>query len=1263
MPQAESPVDADIQRAGGDECWDLHLGADIGLVDPDIDAIIGYEETRQVRKLIMIPSESMAPKAVRQALGSVFNNVYAEGYPPLRMTRDDEDTLLDIPHQLAYYRRYGDRRFYKGVDYVHFIETLAQRRAADCLANERVSSPDIYVNVQPLSGAAANLAVYDTLLDAGDTVMGMDLYQGGHLTHGSQFNFSGKRYRVASYGVSKSTGKLDYDEIRDLARRHRPKMIIAGFTSYTWAPDWQAFAGIAHEVGARLLADISHPAGLVIAGACPSPVGLADVITFTTHKTLCGPRGAVIVTTDEELARRVDMAVFPGEQGGPHTQKFAAMAVAFKIARTELFRRLQWRIRENAVALADGLQRRGLRLAYGGTDTHFCMLDLNNVKPPPGDPAAIAPLRGEPAVRILDLAGIVANKNTIPGDTVTALAMGIRLGTPWLTQRGFGPVEMDQVAGLIHKTVTNIRPFSYTGLSGELPRGKIDFDLFEEVKEEVAALAARGVAETADRGNGYPHYYAVKSGQPDLTGLESPRSSNVRTFQRSNSQSSEAGLAAAREGAALFDLTHHGLLLVSGERAEPALQQIATCDVAALRAGECRFGFLLDPDGLLIDDVCIARLPQDTSGRDRLVIRTQPQNHERVTAWLRALGDGYTLFDREDLLAKVEGPLIVEDLRRSGPAGRRVALMLHGPISAGVVERAPATGIGDTGGSPGAPSQDPSVPASGSWVFALGDHHVEMAVPEGQVQAIHDALVQAGATPAGPDNLAVLRAESGLPEYDQYKRYGPDSGRPSGLELFKRCAPSRFELRKPYFIGHHTLDAFRERPDLPEFRWEESAHGQAQAGSTALRRTPLYEWHRAYTNRIVPFAGWEMPVWYTGVLDEHNAVRRAAGLFDVAHMGVFEISGPYATEFLDLVCTNYARWYAPGESFYSYFLDPDGRVIDDLLVYRRARDRYLMVVNAANAEKDWAWLNAVNRGEVLIDRARPDIRVLRPATIRDLKDPASGPDMRVDLALQGPAALRILRNLSDDPRLQDRLGRVRKTGLIECALAGFDLVIARTGYTGEDVGYEIFVHPDRAIFFWETLLAAGAPLGLQPTGLAARDSTRTEAGLPLYGHELAGPFDISPAGAGFPAYVKLHKPYFIGRSAHLARERTRTMEVARFRMSERGVRMPKTGDPVVSRKGQAIGWVTSAAVDVDGVILGMAYIMSRQARPSEEVGIFSLPAKPAAEKPNKADLEPGDKVQLADAATLLRRFPDAAERAHWRGSTAVVPSAGDATGE
>jgi len=1194
------------------EYWDQFLGADIGQVDPDTDLIIGFEEERQARKLIMIPSESMAPKAVRQALGSVFNNVYAEGYPPLRMTRDEEAMLLDIPHQLAYYRRYADRRFYKGVDYVHFVETLAQRRCAACLANERVSARDIYVNVQPLSGAAANLAVYDAVVEVGDVVMGMNLYQGGHLTHGSEFNFSGKRYRVVGYGVSKRTGRLDYDEIRDLARQHRPKMIIAGYTSYPWAPDWAAFRSIADEVGAVLLADIAHPAGMVIAGAFPSPVGLAHVITFTTHKTLCGPRGAVIVTTDEEMAQKIDMAVFPGEQGGPHTQKFAAMAVAFKIAQTPAFRRLQWKIKENAAALAEGLQKRGLKLAYGGTDSHFCMLDLNGIQTDTG-----FPLRGEPAVRILDMAGIVANKNTIPGDEVTALAMGIRLGTPWLTQRGFGPAEMDEVARLIHKIVTNIKPFSYIGLGGELPRGKIDLDLLEEVKQEVAALADRGVAETQDRGSRYPHYYRLLNVAPcAYPGL-----------RRADSPGLAAELEAARRGALLLDVSDSGLLLVIGDRAGPALQQILTSDVAALQPGRCQLAFLLNEEARLIDDVSLLRLESDELGRDRYLLRTNPENHERVKAWLRAMADGYTLFDKEDLFRKVEGPIIVEDLRQVEQAQCTVALALRGPQAAACL----------TG-------QD----LSGVQVFHHAEDQIELAVPADRVQALYDRLIAAGAVPGSAEARRALRAQDRLPDYSRYSGYHPDSGRPAGQELYDAGHSDRFELRKPYFIGCHALQPPPVSSPGPAFQWQEPEHAP-------LQRTPLYDWHKAHTRKIIPFAGWEMPVWYSGVLDEHNAVRKAAGLFDVAHMGVFEVSGPHATEFLDLVLTNYVRWFEPGESFYSYLLDPDGRVIDDLFVYRRRKDLFLLVVNAANADKDWAWLNAVNQGEVLLDRERPHLRVLRPATLRNLKDRSSGADMRVDLALQGPASLAILQSLTDDPRLKDRLARVRKTGLIECELAGFELIIARTGYTGEEIGYELFVHPDRAVALWETLLRAGEPLGLQPTGLAARDSTRTEAGLPLYGHELAGPFDISPGGAGFGSYVKLHKPYFIGRTAHIEREKKRTMEIARFRMKDKGVRMPKSGDPVVNRRGRAVGWVTSAAVDVDGLILGMAYIESRYHRAGDEIGIFSLPARPVVEKEDKAHLEPGDQVQLPDAALILPRFPDAAERAHWREAAPGFP--------
>ncbi|MGD8489097.1 MAG: serine hydroxymethyltransferase, partial [Anaerolineae bacterium] len=575
---------------------DLYFGASLSDIDPDIDRIIALEEERQARRIVLIPSESIAPAPVREALGSVFNNVYAEGYPPLRMTRDDEDLLLDLDHQLAYYRRYADRRFYKGTDYVHFVETLAQRRCAALFANARARASDIYVNVQALSGAAANLAVYDALMEAGDTFMGMDLFQGGHLTHGSEFNISGQRYRVVSYGVDRN-GQLDYDRIMDQALAERPKIIVAGYTSYPWAPDWQKFRAIADACGAYLMGDIAHPAGMASAGAYPNPVGVADVVTFTTHKSTFGPRGAVIMSTDEDIANTIDLAVFPGAQGGPHTNKFAAMAVAFQIAQSDAYKRTMMRIVENAQALAAALERRGLGLAYGGTDTHLLLIDLRSIETPTGEP-----LRGEMAVRIMELAGLIANKNTIPGDELTALASGVRLGTPWVTQRGMGPEEMDDIADAIDRLLRATYPFHYDGLIGELPRAKLDLDLLEEVKKDVARLADRSDAETESIDSGYPHYFFLNEAPPP-------------------------------DG--------RGLLLVSGWRAKPFFQEVGTADVASLLPDQQLRTLLLDREGNLIDDVHLLRLEPDARERDRYLVLTHSVAHERVKAWFRGLSDGY----------------------------------------------------------------------------------------------------------------------------------------------------------------------------------------------------------------------------------------------------------------------------------------------------------------------------------------------------------------------------------------------------------------------------------------------------------------------------------------------------------------------------------------------------------------------------------------------------------------------------------------------
>jgi len=1079
------------------------MTAELAGVDPDVEHLIALEAHRQQREIILIPSESLTPAPVLRALGSVFNSVYAEGYPPTRMTADDEDALLEYDHQLAYYRRYGDRRFYKGTTYVHFAETLAQRRCAHLFATAAVPADKIYVNVQPLSGANANLAAYDALLQPGDTLMGMNLFQGGHLSHGSPFHISGRRYHVVSYDVDPTTERLDYDSIQELAVRERPKLIVAGYTSYPWAPDWMRFRQIADAAGARLMADIAHPAGMVTAGAYPNPVGLADVITFTTHKTLAGPRGAIILTTDPRLAQRVDSAVFPGQQGGPHANKFAAMAVAFKIATTPEFKAMQHQIVANAGALAAALQRRGLALAYGGTDTHMLLVDLRHVTGAHG-----YPMLAEIVVRIMELAGLVANKNTLPGDTATAQARGVRLGTPWVTQRGMGPEEMDQIAGCIQRLVTAVEPFSYPGLSGPLPRGKINLDALESVKRDVAELAGRWSPTAAPLQSDYPHHTLM------------PVRSEPQPGRR--------------------------VLFVCGWRATAFVGQVGTARCAGLRPGKHCRSLLLDRDGQVLDDVFVERLAPDARQRDRYLLAVHHAQAERVKAWLRGLSDGYLVFDPDDLFAKIEGPVVVVDLATDAPGS-------------------------------GAP----------------------------ELAAAADRLLS-----------AIQADDRPLP--------GADGSAPA---LYRAGADALFACNKTYFVGQKSLHGLMPAGRQREWQW------QPQEGP--LKRTCLNQEHRRLTRHLVPFAGWEMPVWYTSVSDEHRATRAGAALYDVSHMGVLGVSGPNATAFLDALTANYAAWLDDGQSAYSHLLDPAGHVIDDLIIYRRRSDDYLVVVNAANADKDWDWLNAANRGDAILDLDLPCKSIEAPAVLKNLKDPACGPEQKVDVALQGPASRDILLRLTGDERTRAGLQLLPRSALMDASIAGMDVVLSRTGYTGEEVGYEIFVHPDAASGLWNTLLEAGYDLGVKPAGLGARDSTRTEAGLPLYGHELGGPYDISPAEAGFASYVKLHKPFFVGRAAYIQKMRTSTMAVIRFRLDEKGVPPLKLGDPVVNRRGRVIGWVTSCAAGLDGYLMGMAFVEKRQAEVGAHIGLFSTGHKGQAAPP---ELRLGDEVRLHQWATVLPRF-------------------------
>jgi glycine hydroxymethyltransferase len=1028
---------------------DFLVRGTLAKVDPAVEELIRLESERQYRKLILIPSESTAPRAVLEALGSRLQNIYAEGYPDEETRRMSETEILDYPTRLGHFRRYSDPRYYKGTEYADVIEALARRRCAEAFATAGIPADDIYVNVQPLSGAPANTAVYDALVTPGDTVMGLNLLHGGHLTHGSPANRSGKWYKIVGYTVDPVSEKIDYDAVEALAREHKPKMIIAGYTSYPWAADWKRFRQIADSVGAYLVADVAHVAGMIAGGVYPSPLGYAHVITFTTHKTLCGPRGACILTTDPVLARKIDRGVFPGEQGGPHVNVFAALAVTFQIARTEKFRLLQQQTVRNAKRLADSLAAQGLRIAYGGTDTHLLNVDTKSVRAPDG-----TPLSGDIAARVLDLAGIVLNRNTIPGDTSAANPSGIRMGTPWVTQRGLREPEMDQLAEAIAQVLKACHPFRYSGRKGSILRARIDFDAMEDARIKVRALAEKaGIDFKADR-HGYPHFYFLDDPAPK------------KKF---------------------------ATIAVRGPHAESFLYWATTNDVFSLASGKAQATRLPLPGGET--EAVVERT-------DEGFILTVPRESASLAlAWLRALSDGYVHFD-DDLARKIPGPVEIE-------------------LSGGTATMPKAVG--------------------------------------------------SAADPA-----------------------------------------------RPYFIPPFQA---KSPVALPDFSWKEPTE-------QTLRFTPLHETHKALGAKMVPFAGWEMPVWYSSVVEEHLAVRNAAGLFDVAHMGVWDATGPGACAFLDAVCTNDVAALEPGQSLYTHLLNPDGKVIDDMMIYRRNRGTYLIVVNASNDEKDWAWVNAVREGKVCVDRGRPGSKVpgRNRVILRNLRDAKSGADRRVDIALQGPKSREILFALGVDAPTKKKITRLARTELCDATLGGFDLIVARTGYTGEVTGYELFVHPDRAADLWKALTKAGEPLGLKPVGLGARDSLRTEAGLPLYGHEMAGPLGLSIGQAGFESYVKPHKPWFIGRAAFLQQERTRTGEVVRFRFNRKGVRMPHSSDPVINEQGNAIGHVTSCAIDSERFLLGQAYVEHAFTTEGKTIVVCIPPSEAG-----------GDEVK--EPATVLSRFP------------------------
>lgn len=384
----------------------------LAVVDPELSGYIGEELNRQRNKIELIASENFVSPAVMEAMGTILTNKYAEGYP--------------------------GHRYYGGCEYVDKVETLAIERAKKLFGAK-------YANVQPHCGASTNLAVYYAFLKPGDTMMGMNLSQGGHLSHGSPVNISGRYFNIIPYGVDQETEMIDYEAMEKLAQEHKPKLIVAGASAYPRAIDFKRIADIAHSVGALLLVDMAHIAGLVAAGVHQSPVPYADIVTTTTHKTLRGPRGGLILCNKEEYAKAIDKAIFPGIQGGPLMHIIAAKAVAFGEALQPEFKEYQENIVKNAKAFADELIKEGFRLVSGGTDNHLVLVDVRGQG-----------LTGKEAEHLLDAVGITCNKNTIPFDPASPfVTSGIRLGTPAATTRGFKEDDMREVAKIIGLVLNN----------------------------------------------------------------------------------------------------------------------------------------------------------------------------------------------------------------------------------------------------------------------------------------------------------------------------------------------------------------------------------------------------------------------------------------------------------------------------------------------------------------------------------------------------------------------------------------------------------------------------------------------------------------------------------------------------------------------------------------------------------------------------------------------------------------------------------------
>src|SRR5256714_2535067 len=545
--------------------------------------------------------------------------------------------LLDLDEQVSHYQRYGDTRYNKGTELANVVEVVAQRRASAAFSTEwannsniSVNASDIHVNLQCPTGSLANTAVFEALLKPGDVVLSMNLVDGGHLTHGSPLHRSGKTYRIVHYGVDPLTQQLDYDQIRDLAHQYHPKLIVGGASSYPWAIDWKRFRQIAEEIEPRpyILADISHPVGLVIAGLIPNPVGYADVVTFTTYKTLCGPRGAAILSTDHAISASIDRAVFPGLQSAPVFQQIVALAMAFEIAKTQEFKLLQQKIAENARLLYQNLTHLEISIAFGGTNTHIVVADVGKIPT-----STKHKLTGDVVARILERVGISCNSNLIPGDKYAPLASGIRMGTTWISQLGYGETEVREIATIIAEICKGIKPFRFYGPRRETLGGKIS--------EELLQSTSQRVREILKKSNEYiPNTFPEK-------GREG------RNYAKAQQ------VLLAIDKVKIWDLRNWTeALIVMGERSASFLQSIITRDIYDLKKGEVFSALVLNANGEKRLNVLVCSLSNESHPRFLLVYQRSPETN--FCDWLHMLSDGFVEIERDDPYLTIDGPVVIK---------------------------------------------------------------------------------------------------------------------------------------------------------------------------------------------------------------------------------------------------------------------------------------------------------------------------------------------------------------------------------------------------------------------------------------------------------------------------------------------------------------------------------------------------------------------------------------------------------------------------